>query len=442
MPWKFVIQTSARLVPLLLSADRHPMKVAHLLRKYNPGEWGGTETAVKRLVEGLRAHDAENVLFCPRLPRAPESDPFATSGIEVKRFRSLLPVWRVPEQQRQEMIAVGGNLLSFELIGQLMREKALALIHTHTLNRLGGTALTVAKLRRIPLVVTIHGGLFDLPAAVSAQLARPLQGGVEWGRIFGFLLRSKRVVEAADAVLTCNTREAELIAERHPRQRVIVQAHSVNASHYQRDSAAEVDRHFPELRGQPYLLVLGRLDPVKNQSWLLEQAPALLTRHPAMRLVLAGSCTNAAYGETLRATIRTLRLEDRVLLTGGLPPEDPRLVGLLQCAKAVVVPSQSETFGLVIIEAWAAGVPVISSRTSGALDLLRDRENGWLFELGEPAAFHHAVDEIMSKPDAAAAASACGLKEVSTRFDSAVVTGRVRDLYLELIARKKSRCTT
>ena len=418
------------------------MKVAHLLRKYNPDEWGGTETAVMRLVEGLRGHATEPVVYCPRLPGATSGDPFAKAGIPVKRFRSMLPVWRIPKAQRHLMIAVGGNLLSFELIGQLLREKALALIHTHTLNRLGGTALTVAKMRRIPLVVTIHGGLFDLPREVSAQLSRPLDGGIEWGRLFGFLLRSKKVVEAADAVVTCNAREAELIAERHPRQRVIVQSHSINARLYERASADEVERHFPALGGHPFLLVLGRLDPVKNQQWLLEQAPALLRRHPEMRFVFAGACTNEAYGETLRTAIRTLGLEDRALLAGGLPPEDPRLIGLLQRATALVVPSQSETFGLVILEAWAAGTPVISSRTSGALGLVRDRENGWLFELAEPDAFHAALDEIVARPERAAAAAALGRAEVRRNYDSAVLTGKMKELYCELIARKQSRCTT
>ena len=418
------------------------MKVAHLLRKYNPDEWGGTETAVMRLVEGLRGHATEPVVYCPRLASATSGDPFAKAGIPVKRFRSMLPVWRVPEAQRHQMIAVGGNLLSFELIGQLLREKALALIHTHTLNRLGGTALTVAKMRGIPLVVTIHGGLFDLPQEVSAQLARPLAGGFEWGRLFGFLLRSKKVVEAADAVVTCNAREAELIAERHPRQRVIVQSHSINAQLYERASGAEVERHFPALTGHPFLLVLGRLDPVKNQQWLLEQAPSLLRRHPEMRFVFAGACTNEAYGETLRTTVRTLGLEDRVLLAGGLPPEDPRLIGLLQRATALVVPSQSETFGLVILEAWAAGTPVISSRTSGALGLVRDGENGWLFDLAAPDAFHAAVDEIVAQPERAAAAAGRGREAVRANYDSAVLTGRMKELYCELIARKQSRCTT
>ena len=125
-----------------------------------------------------------------------------------------------------------------------------------------------------------------------------------------------------------------------------------------------------------------------------------------------------------------------------MPPEDPRLIGLLQRAQAVVVPSQSETFGLVVLEAWAAGAPVISSRTSGVRELIRDGENGWLFDLDVPAGFHAAVDTVMTQPEAITAAVAQGRTEVSAKYDSAVLTGRIRDLYHELIARKQSRCTT
>ena len=51
------------------------MQVAHLLRKYNPLEWGGTETAVKRLLDGLRSNGVASKVFCPDLERPPLHDP-------------------------------------------------------------------------------------------------------------------------------------------------------------------------------------------------------------------------------------------------------------------------------------------------------------------------------------------------------------------------------
>ena len=43
------------------------MRIAHLLRKYNPAEWGGTESVIQQLFEGLRRHGAESIVYCPRL---------------------------------------------------------------------------------------------------------------------------------------------------------------------------------------------------------------------------------------------------------------------------------------------------------------------------------------------------------------------------------------
>jgi starch synthase len=118
------------------------------------------------------------------------------------------------------------------------------------------------------------------------------------------------------------------------------------------------------------LLCVGRIDPIKNQAWLLDQAPAIFQRHPNALLALAGPCTDEPYGELIDRKIKELGLQERVLLTGGLPPNDPRLIGLMQESSALLLPSLSETFGLVILEAWAAGTVVVSSRTSGpsALD--------------------------------------------------------------------------
>lgn len=413
------------------------IKVAHLLRKYNPDQWGGTESAVMRLVQGLRRPGAESVVFCPGLNHKPSSDPFKAAGIKVKTYRAILPVARIAEAQRQELISVGGNILSFDLIGQLLREKNLSIIHTHATNRLGGTALTVARLRRIPIVVSIHGGHYDLPKSVSEQLVRPLKGGVDWGKAFGLLLRSKKVIPEADAVVTCNTREADLIRERFPRQRVMVQSHGVSARRYAFSEEQSVKQAYPQLAGHPYLMVLGRLDPVKNQGWLLEQAPALLARYPRLRIVLAGACTMDSYGAELEAIIRKHGLEDRVLRTGGLPPEDPRLVGLLQGASAVVLPSVSETFGLVILEAWAAGAPVITSKTSGALGLVKDGETGWLFNLSEPSGFHLAADQVLGGTDSAQEMARRGRQEVLDKYDTDVLVVQLQQLYEELINRPK-----
>jgi starch synthase len=412
------------------------MQVAHLLRKYNPDEWGGTETAVKRLFDGLRTHEVTAVAFCPRLKTLPQQDPFAAAGHRVKRFKACVPVWGIAPEKKEALVSVGGNLMSFSLLWSLWREPDISLIHTHTRNRFGGIALTAARLRGLPLVVSIHGGVFDLPVAVREHLQEPLRGGVEWGKVFGGLLRARRVLEQANAVITCNKTEARLLKEKYPRQRVLVQPHGVPANEYQHDHREAARHAFPQLIGKKILLLVGRIDPVKNQGWVLEQAPGILQKFPDAIFVLAGACTEASYGEGIRQQIRLLGLEQHVLLTGGLPPGDPRLIGLFQAADVLILPSISEPFGLVILESWAAGTPVVSSRMSGARELITEGENGWLFDLKNPLEFHTAVAQALSEPELARRFGRDGQELVKAKFDSNVLAGRIKGLYQQLIEEK------
>src|SRR5258708_37907952 len=144
---------------------------------------------------------------------------------------------------------------------------------------------------------------------------------------------------------------------------------------YRKNCRRRAQEAFPQICDREMLLCVGRIDAVKNPRWLVEQSPEIFQRHPNALLVLAGACTDEIYGESLRARIRELGLENRVLLTGGLPPGDARLIGLFQEARVVLLPSVSETFGLVILEAWAAGTAVIASPPSRATGFIPEGQN-------------------------------------------------------------------
>lgn len=423
------------------------MRIAHLLRKYNPAEWGGTETVIEHLFDGLRRQGVESVVYCPRLAASgtnganghPVRDPLAEAGCQVTRFRACVPIWGISGEQRRQMVAVGGNLLSFELLRVLWASRGYSVIHTHTLGRIGGIGLTVARRKKIPFVLTIHGGVYDLPASMQRSFQSPQTGGVEWGKPIGLLLRSRHVLTEADAIVTCNPREAELVRERHPGRRVVVQPHGVRAEIYEADHRAAAHAAFPQLAGRDVLLSLGRVDPVKNQGWLIDQMPALIQRHPKVLLVLAGACTNEAYGIALDKRIAELGLSSHVVLTGRLPPADPRLVGLVQVSRVALLPSLSETFGLVILEAWAAGTPAVSSRTSGGSALIEQGRTGWLFDLDRPEGFHSAIATVLGN-------AARTLEMVSTararvsEYDTRALAARMKDLYEQLSTEKNAPC--
>ncbi|HLH56512.1 MAG TPA: glycosyltransferase family 4 protein [Verrucomicrobiae bacterium] len=415
------------------------MRVAHLLRKLDPSEWSGTEMAIQRLFDGLRDNGVDPVVFCPKLDRGDVADPIAQSGFEVQRFRAFVPVWGLSAQRRRQLVSVGGNLMSFDLIHTLWRERDLAVMHAHALGRIGGIALTIAKQRRVPFVVTIHGGVLDLPDRIKQSFNAPVDHGWEWGKLFGVLFQSHRLFCDADAILTCNATEAALLQKQLPAKRIVVQPHGVPLDIYGKDERAGALAAFPQIQGRQVILCLGRIDPVKNQGWLLEHAPEIFRRFPQAFLVLAGPCTDEPYGEQIGRQIQRLGLGKRVLLTGGLPPNDPRVVGLLQSAAVLVLPSLSETFGLVILEAWAAGAPVISARASGPSALVEQGRNGWLFDLSDPAGFFQALGRTLNDPGEAREMALRG-REVTQRYSMTALAAKLKGLYEELI--EERRCTT
>ena len=444
------------------------MRIAHLLRKYNPAEWGGTETVIHQLSDGLKRLGVGSVVYCPALPGgangagashamngangahvgnggingngenglAAVADPLEAAGCTVRRFQACVPIWGISPEQRRQMISVGGNLMSFDLIKALW-SSSYSVIHSHALGRVGGIGLTMARRQKIPFVVTVHGGVYDLPESMRKSFNTPQARGVEWGKPFGLLLRARHVLTEADAILTCNAREAAMIRQQHPDRRVIVQPHGVRAELYDVDHRAAAAAAFPRIVGRTVMLSLGRIDGVKNQGWLVEQVPELQRRYPDMLLVLAGACTDEAYGVALEKRIAELGVQPQVLLTGKLPPADPRLVGLMQSAQVALLPSISETFGLVILEAWAAGTPAVSSRTSGASALIEDGKNGWLFDLDRPERFHAAIDAAVAGREARQQAIAAARERVISDYDTRVLSARMKRLYEQLGEEKR-----
>jgi len=413
------------------------LRAVHLLRKLDPTEWSGTEVAIQRLFDGFRVQGVDPIAYSPSIEGGSAADPLTRSGFEVRRFRAFVPVLGMSRQRKRQLMAVGGNLMSFDLIPALWQERRIDVIHSHTLGRLGGIALTLAKQRGVPFVVTIHGGVLDLPKRIKESFNSPPDRGWEWGKLFGLLFQAHRLFRDADAILTCNAQEAALLQRQLPGKRILVHPHGVNLEMFQRDHRAAARAAFPEIQDRQLLLSLGRIDPVKNQSWLVEQAPSIFEKHKNAMLVLAGPCTDQPYEKALLGRIAELGLEKRVRLTGGFPSDDPRLIGLLQSATALILPSLSETFGLVILEAWAACTMVLSANASGPAALIRNGQNGWLFEVEYPASFHKALDWTLAHPGLRAQMAARG-GELSREYGVDALAGRMKALYERLIEEKNA----
>jgi len=152
---------------------------------------------------------------------------------------------------------------------------------------------------------------------------------------------------------------------------------------------------------QRYLICLGGLNPHKNLLRLLNVF-AELRREPEfgdVHLVLAGPAESDTFtpgAEALRKAIRDINLEAAVHITGFLP--DEQLVHLLSAARALVMPSLAEGFGLGAVEAAACGTPVLATRNSPLPDLLAG--GGIFFDPLDPAEMGAAIRRILVDEEA------------------------------------------
>ncbi len=407
------------------------MHISHILRKYEPAQWGGTETAVLRLIQGLQTQGVSSAVHAPDSAASSENDPMGAAGVKVSRYHAFAPVWGISQRQRDELVSWGGNLFSFDLFAQLLQSPA-DVIHSHALNRIAGIGLRVARWKKIPHVVTLHGGALDIPAEVNEQLTAPLKGGFEWGKALGALVQSRRVLELTDAIFTCNPREAQLLQQKYPHQRVIVQPHSVPAAQYAVDHRAAALNAFPQIAGRDLIVKVARLDPAKNLPWLVRQLPEIKRRHPKAMLVLIGAGTTQHVVEELHSEIERLGLQNDVLLTGGLASGSPELIGLIQQARVFALSSTAEPFGIVILEAWAAGTPVISSRTSGPLALIDHGRTGLLYDVETPSTFHQAIDAVFNDAKLHQHLREEARAHVLAEYDVPSIAARVAKVYEDL----------
>jgi glycosyltransferase involved in cell wall biosynthesis len=377
----------------------HPTarRIIHVPRRFVAHEWGGTETVIAELLrEQRRAGWQPEIhtslaLSDTRHERGPE--------LEIFRYPYCYPFFGLTAQQRAAMDKKGGNLLSFSLFKSLWRRPNVRLFHAHALKRLGGEVFTAARMQQKPFVVTLHGGVFDVPKAELAQLTEAQAGKFEWGRAFGALLRSRQILHEADAVICVGRSEAEKAREQLGHDRIHHLGNGVDPDRFTGGDGAG----FRATRALPadatVLSCISRLDPQKDQLTLVEAFDRLAQDDPKLHLLLAGPETAAAYVKQLEQRIAASAYRDRIHKLGSLDPTGRELADALAATDVFVLPSRHEPFGIVVLEAWCAQRPVAVSRVGGLQHLVTEGKTGTFFEAGEAGDLAAKLRPLLKDPD-------------------------------------------
>jgi len=407
------------------------MTVVQVPRRFVQSHWGGTESVVletSRRLLSLGHHTG--ILTTDALGGTPSE---TIDGVPVRRFPYFYPYLGLSAKARHQLDLKGGNLFSHRLLLALLRYPGLDALHLHTGKRLGGIVRTAARLRGIPYVVSVHGGLHDAAGSEAGSYTDPTRGAFEWGRALGAMVGSRRVMDDAAAVLVLGRREQQEMQRRHPRTNVVYFPNGVDPDRFATgDGPGFRARHgiAPEDR---VLLCVGRLDPQKNQVLAVRLLHALLPRQPRLRLVLVGHVTNEAYADAIEAEAAALGVSGRMTVLKGVAAGSPDLVDAYHSAQVFLLPSVHEPFGIVILEAWAAGLPVVASRVGGVPDFVHHGMDGMLADPDDLDGMARATEGLLASPEAAARLGGEGRARARGEFSWDAATRRLVGVYEEAV---------
>lgn len=405
-------------------------RIVHVPRRFVAEEWGGTETVILEIArQQQRAGGQPEIITSMALARKREE---TIGGVSVKRFSYSYPFLGLSVSDRAAMDKKGGNLLSFSLFKSLLTRPNLRLFHAHALKRLGGEVCTAARLRKKPVVVSLHGGVFDVPAAERDQMLKPIANKPEWGKVFGAVFRSRTILDDADQVVCVGQSEMEMARKQLHHDRIAYLPNGVDSAKFaQGDGPGFRTRH--NVPANAFLVLsLGRIDEQKNPLLLLEAFARFRTTQPNAMLLLIGPETQPEYAAKLREFIAANGLGERARLVPGFRNDNPDLINAYHACDAFVLASRHEPFGIVVLEAWSAGRPVIVNHVGGLKALVRHGENGLFINPSNPGTAEELSAQLQAlalNPELRHKLGEIGREEARSRYDWSRIAEQLEKLY-------------
>lgn len=329
-----------------------PLRVAMFTNNYLPFI-GGVPISIARLKRGLEQLGDKLLVVAPRYKDQPEVEE------HVLRVPSLLAMG----EKREFRLA---NIF-LGRIRKRVRAFHPDIIHLHHPFWLGSLGLFIARRLKVPAIYTYHTRLEHYAHFV------PLPGLIFRNLISHALI--KRFANKCDGVIvpTYSTEEyLRMIGVKTP---TFVQPTGIEYKRFQSVSDSEVSklRKTLKLNEEKVFISVSRLSNEKNIDFMIEAMAALRmeTNEPFHFLMIG----EGHQKERLQNKIHELDLAAHITLVGAVPPED--MAVWYRLGDAFLFASKSETQGMVILEAMAAGLPVVAVRSSGIDDVVRQGFNGF-----------------------------------------------------------------
>ncbi len=407
------------------------VEVINIPRRFAAEEWGGSETCITET--SLRLPDygyTPRIMTTTALSQTPREQ---FQGIPVERYSYFYPYFGLSKEAKALLDRKAGNLFSFSLM-RALKNRRPGIIHLHTGKRLGAIGRYCAMKLKIPYVITLHGGLYSVPQGEQDSWTEPTSGALEWGKILGWMVGSRRVIHDASAVICVGKDEYDAVSGSFPDKMVEYLPNGVDIHRFS-DGDGTAFRKIHNIPEDRFLfLTTARFDNQKNQLALLRVLKRALKTIPQAHLLLIGAVTNSSYYDSIIAEARQSGTEDRVTLIPGISYHDRQLIDAYHAADSFILPSLHEPFGMVILEAWASGLPAAASRRGGLPSVISHGNTGLLFDPEDPEDILAAMQTLYADADLRVRLAGAGHKEAVEKYSWDAVTARLAEIYRSVYA--------
>ena len=389
------------------SSPGRPPSVLHIITRLDAG---GSATNTIVSVAGLRKEGFETALAY-----GATQDP---DGSILRRLQSLgISLFFVPTLVRNPSPL--NDFKAWLEIKRVLQNQYFDLVHTHT-SKAGVIGRLAARDCGVPVVHTAHGHVFY---GYFGSLLTRLFVGIE-----------RRMAPLAERLISLTNEETREALDRNigrPEQYVTIPS-GVPIAQFR--DLPRSDASFRERLGIPrdatIFLSVGRLTWVKGCDLLLEAFSRADFHGDRPYLVLVG---DGEEREKLEEQAKRLQIFDRVRFAGEMAD----IREALAASTVFVLSSRNEGMGRVLVEAMAAGVPVIGTAVGGIPTLVKDGDTGLLVPGGDAPALAKAMERMHTDPGLRTGLAECASRFIYPAYDESCMIASIAAVYRDVLAKKK-----
>jgi len=294
------------------------------------------------------------------------------------------------------------------------------LIHAHDTYAEGMSAIILGKILRVPVIITWHG----------AEL-------IEKGKNFSTMgnISRRLVCSLADAIIVPSNQVRSSIIERSlvDPTKISVIPPGVDTSFFRPIEETDGIKQTYDLNDSRVILTVGRLNKIKGVDLVIQALPHLTKKFPDLKLLIVGDGPELS---ALKELASRLEMENHVFFTGFVDRE--LLPHFYSSCDIFVLPTRGEGFGLVYMEAWACGKPIITTYYAPEIVNLIKEVGGGLVTVNDPEELNKMMAKLLSDSDLRMRMGEEGRKIVTSWYSWDSVIKRNVDLYYKYLGKESS----